>query len=98
MAAAGVEQVGDNERPTHWKDTVHEEEGGKDILGPRPQDGRNILQAEMNALIQRMEVLKDRPMPGFNATSLVGLPASDAAAEWNEAALALQTFTKGAGR
>ena len=26
-----------------WKDEVHEEEGGHDSIGPRPQDGREIL-------------------------------------------------------
>lgn len=52
MAAAGVEQVGDNIRPTHRKGTLHEEEGENDILGPRPQDGRNIRQAEMSVLIE----------------------------------------------
>ena len=27
---------------------VHEEEGGNDLIGPRPQDGRDILRKEMN--------------------------------------------------
>ena len=32
---------------TRWKDEVHEEEGGFDNIGPRPQDGREILKQEM---------------------------------------------------
>ena len=26
-----------------WKDDVHEDEGGSDAIGPRPQDGRSIM-------------------------------------------------------
>ena len=26
--------------PRHWKDLVHDEDGGKDMFGRRPQDGR----------------------------------------------------------
>ena len=30
-----------------WRDEVHEKEGGCDTIGPRPQDGRNVLEEEM---------------------------------------------------
>jgi len=30
------------------KDEVHEDEGGNDLIGPRPQDGREILRKEVN--------------------------------------------------
>ena len=32
-----------------WKDEVHEEEGGCDHIGIRPQDGRALLKEEMRA-------------------------------------------------
>ena len=34
-----------------WKDEVHEEEGGNDLIGPRPLDGRKIMEEETVKLI-----------------------------------------------
>ena len=30
-----------------WTDRAHEEDGGHDQVGPRPQDGRRIMEEEM---------------------------------------------------
>ena len=32
-----------------WTDEVHEEDGGHDQVGPRPQDGRRIMEEDMRA-------------------------------------------------
>ena len=37
-------------RMEHWIDGVHERDGGQDVRGYRPQDGRGILQKELDAL------------------------------------------------
>ena len=39
--------------PEHWKDTVHEEDGGDDHRGVRPQQGIEILREELDALTFR---------------------------------------------
>ena len=36
--------------PGHWQDTVHEEDGGCDDRGTRPQHGIDILKCELDAL------------------------------------------------
>ena len=36
--------------PSHWADTVREEEGGSDTQGIRPQDGRDIFNKEALAI------------------------------------------------
>ena len=35
-----------------WKDDVHEDEGGSDAIGPRPQDGRSIMKEEAEKIIR----------------------------------------------
>ena len=39
------------EVPGHWRDTVHEEDGGHDDRGIRPQHGIEILREELLSLI-----------------------------------------------
>ena len=39
--------------PDNWVDMMHEREGGDDILGPRPQNGIELLQSERDALTMR---------------------------------------------
>ena len=39
--------------PDHWVDMMHERDGGDDILGPRPQNGIELLQSELDALTMR---------------------------------------------
>jgi len=36
--------------PSHWKDLVHDEDGGYDMLGCRTQDGRAVLRQELAKL------------------------------------------------
>ena len=36
--------------PKHWKDVVHDEDGGNDMFGRRPQDGRAKLKATLAKL------------------------------------------------
>ncbi len=36
--------------PEHWVDAVHEEEGGQDALGSRPQDGRRLMREGLDML------------------------------------------------
>ena len=38
-----------------WRDEVHQDEGGFDNIGPRPQDGRGILNQEMSKWSEGME-------------------------------------------
>ena len=47
--------------PEHWKDCVHEEDGGSDDRGVRPQHGIDILRSELDALVFRngIAVAKD---------------------------------------
>ena len=47
--------------PGHWMDPVHEEDGGDDSFGLRPQRGIEILKGELDALSMRngMMVAKD---------------------------------------
>ena len=33
-----------------WTDEVHEEDGGHGQVGPRPQDGRRIMEEEMRKM------------------------------------------------
>ena len=40
-----------------WKDDVHEEEGGYDRIGPRQQDGRNIMKEETGKLVKTIRGL-----------------------------------------
>lgn len=35
-----------------WKDDVHEDEGGNDAIGPRPQDGRDMMKEETENIIR----------------------------------------------
>ena len=39
--------------PAHWKDTVHEEDGGNDKSGSRPQVGTGIYTDEITALMAK---------------------------------------------
>ena len=39
--------------PKNWIDPVHEEDGGCDLFGSSPQNGINILKAELDALTWR---------------------------------------------
>ena len=50
MEAYGSEGVSNKDR---WQDRVHEEPGGVDIFGSRPQDGREIYNEELAALLTR---------------------------------------------
>ena len=34
----------------HWIDTKHDDDGGNEKVGDRPQDGRKILENHVNAL------------------------------------------------
>ena len=36
--------------PSHWCDCVHEEDGGCDLRGERPQEGIELLREELDAL------------------------------------------------
>ena len=40
-------------KPRNWNDTIHEQDGGFDEIGPRPQDGRQILVDEIMGVMQR---------------------------------------------
>ena len=37
--------------PEHWRDPVHEEDGGRDVHGVRPQEGIELLKKELDALV-----------------------------------------------
>ena len=50
MKAAGVAERTDGAIPSHWEDTIHEEDGGHDRSGDRPQDGRDMLKQGMSVL------------------------------------------------
>ena len=39
-----------NQWPKHWKDLLHDEDGGCDMFGRRPQDGRATLKHELAKL------------------------------------------------
>ena len=41
----------DEKFPDHWKDNVHEEDGGSDDRGIRPQHGIEVLKEELDALV-----------------------------------------------
>ena len=47
--------VGDD--PDHWLDEMHQEDGGSEQFGLRPQDGIEVLKKEMNALNCEMHAL-----------------------------------------
>ena len=36
--------------PSHWQDTVHDEDGGHEMFGQRAQDGRATLRQELAKL------------------------------------------------
>ena len=42
--------------PDHWIDPIHEEPGGKDKFGLRPQEGVDILKAHMYALTYKQGI------------------------------------------
>ena len=52
LTSAGVTRRDDKSSQVHWADEVHEEDGGHDKLGPRPQDGRQILKQGISALVE----------------------------------------------
>ena len=37
--------------PSHWKDLVHDEDGGYDMFGRRTQDGRLTLKQKLSKLV-----------------------------------------------
>ena len=37
-----------------WKDDVHEDEGGSDAIGPRPQESRSIMKEETQKIIREV--------------------------------------------
>lgn len=45
-----VEQMSNGQIPSHWCDHVHEEDGGSDVRGERPQNGIKLLKDELDAL------------------------------------------------
>ena len=55
-------------KPPEWRDTAHEEDGGMDAVGPRPQDGRDMLREEMmvvmtkNGEVQAWDEVSGKPL------------------------------------
>ena len=43
--------------PDHWFDEMHQEDGGSEKFGLRPQDGIEVLKKEMDSLNREMHAL-----------------------------------------